>query len=514
MRTGEVDVLVATSTLELGVNMPVRQVVLYDAHQFDGERFRPISVNAAWQRAGRAGRAGVDAAGEAVILAARWDRDLARLMEGRFEPILSTLQNEGALAEQIVAEVDSGLGSTTEQLERALAQSLASFQSRLPPLQPVVRSMEEAGLIVEVAGHGGPRVRATRLGRVASRYMLMPATVLYMNRLLSTMADPTFFDLLLIIAATPDCQPILGVDYEELSALAERLQSEPSHLLALAGQEAFARDLTGRRVLSTLKTSLALRRWTRTGDAEHTAEAFGCYSYEIAALAESAHRLLQALSVVVQDSASPLAQDVADRADALSKMVAAGLDEESVTLSLVRGIGATLARRLAQNGVTDVEELACSDPADLASIPGISAQRAAKWVDDAEGIVRTVSAFHYREERAPYVVTVHDWPPEVEPYRFRRALDLAVKAIGPDYEVSGGLDPHVVRKQVLRCDCRDAASGSVCKHVLAVRLFRGDARLSRLRRRLELNKPHTESGLDLARLWLAGNNPATVRKAG
>ena len=99
-------------------------VVLYDTHQFDGSAFRSISTNAAWQRAGRAGRRGLDDEGEVVVLAARWDRELEALSRGAFEPVLSTLDSPAAVSEQILAEVDSGLARTDEQVERALTQSL------------------------------------------------------------------------------------------------------------------------------------------------------------------------------------------------------------------------------------------------------------------------------------------------------------------------------------------------------------------------------------------------------
>lgn len=51
-RDSEVDVLVATSTLEMGLNLPVRQVILYDVQEFDGIDFRPLSTNSVWNLEG------------------------------------------------------------------------------------------------------------------------------------------------------------------------------------------------------------------------------------------------------------------------------------------------------------------------------------------------------------------------------------------------------------------------------------------------------------------------------
>jgi helicase len=69
---------VATGTLEMGLNLPVRQVILYDLQMFNGSGIVPLSVNTVFQRAGRAGRAGLDESGEVLLMAPTWDRDASR----------------------------------------------------------------------------------------------------------------------------------------------------------------------------------------------------------------------------------------------------------------------------------------------------------------------------------------------------------------------------------------------------------------------------------------------------
>jgi hypothetical protein len=63
--------------------------------------------------------------------------------------------------------------------------------------------------------------------------------------------------------------------------------------------------------------------------------------------------------------------------------------------------------------------------------------------------------------------------------RLARAIHLSVSRMGPGhYVVTGGAAEHTVRAVAgaLVCDCTDAAmhGGAECKHVLAVRLRRGD----------------------------------------
>ena len=58
-RAGVLRVLVSTGTLEMGLNLPARQVVLYDLQSFDGTDFVPLPTNTVWQRAGRRDRRGL-----------------------------------------------------------------------------------------------------------------------------------------------------------------------------------------------------------------------------------------------------------------------------------------------------------------------------------------------------------------------------------------------------------------------------------------------------------------------
>lgn len=214
-RNTEIDVLVATPTLEVGVNLPVRQVVLYDMQRFDGEGYLDLSVNTVWQRVGRAGRPGMDQEGEAVILAPTWDKAASRYERGQFEPIQSALVDSRTLAEQIVAEVASGACRTRDELKRASKMSLAHFQNRLPSIEQIVDEMCDAQMLREIVPEDKPRLgirlQATRLGRIASRHLLSPATVLTLLNGVVNRPTLTHFDMLLV-AADEDQQMIDSAD--------------------------------------------------------------------------------------------------------------------------------------------------------------------------------------------------------------------------------------------------------------------------------------------------------------
>jgi hypothetical protein len=195
-----------------------------------------------------------------------------------------------------------------------------------------------------------------------------------------------------------------------------------------------------------------------------------------------------------------------ERIRVLEKMVACGLDEQSETLTLIPGLGAKLAWNLKQAGVEDVEDLALAELSDLVKVPGVGQKRAETWLGAAlEMVDGHRSAFRYREETSIQQFNRSNWPTDIDPYRLRRAMDLRV--VGQDgnlFQVVGGLDPHIVQlcsgKWV--CDCPDSKRHT-CKHILRVRLFRGDAELGRLANCLNDNSEQDQ--LDLFKLWWRGN---------
>ena len=530
LRGDELDAVISTGTLEMGLNLPVRRVVLYDLHRFDGCDFVPLAVNSVWQRGGRAGRRGLDSEGEVVLFAARWDRTADRYPRGAFEPVLSGLEDSRALAEQVLAEVSSGLCRRRSQLGRAFSESLAHHQGRLPDLSRIVQQMIEAEMLDEKEEEEGRglRLRATRLGRIAVRQYLRPDTVVSLAGLAkgSAAEDLTFLDLLIACIATDDCEPVLPADFEELEDLALRLGSDRSLLLSRELDTLrTTHNLSGRRLLAVLKTALAARAWTRTGDAESVAEDFNCYPFEILRLTESLERILTALASILTpkpcaeaeeadvDAPPPVPEEatLAERAKALVSMVSHGLDEETVTLTFVPGIGGTLARRLARHEITDVEAIGNADPEDLASVRGISVRRAPQLIEAALEIMERRSAYRFREAGPRVATSSADWPPKLDPYRLRRALDLDVARTGDTtYRVTGGLDPHRVhtpKRGQFRCDCADHAKGHECKHLLAVRLRRGDRQLSGLAQRLVSEPTECSAGLDLSTLWMDTSTP-------
>ena len=66
---GLLKVVCGTDTLGVGINVPIRTVLLTSLVKYDGERMRHLSAREFHQIAGRAGRAGYDTVGEVLVMA-------------------------------------------------------------------------------------------------------------------------------------------------------------------------------------------------------------------------------------------------------------------------------------------------------------------------------------------------------------------------------------------------------------------------------------------------------------
>jgi superfamily II RNA helicase len=79
-QSGLLRVICGTDTLGVGINVPIRSVLLTALTKYDGTRMRQLSAREFHQIAGRAGRAGFDTAGTVVAQAPEHETENARLV--------------------------------------------------------------------------------------------------------------------------------------------------------------------------------------------------------------------------------------------------------------------------------------------------------------------------------------------------------------------------------------------------------------------------------------------------
>ncbi|MDR8018582.1 DUF3516 domain-containing protein [Nesterenkonia sp. LY-0111] len=104
---GLLKVICGTDTLGVGINVPIRTVVLTALSKFDGERRRQLNAREFHQIAGRAGRAGYDTEGTVIVQAPEY-----------------VIENEQALAKARAKHGDD---------EKKVAQAMRSAGRKKPP---------------------------------------------------------------------------------------------------------------------------------------------------------------------------------------------------------------------------------------------------------------------------------------------------------------------------------------------------------------------------------------------
>lgn len=123
-----IKVLYCTSTFALGINMPARTVIFDGLTKYNGTEVAPLTVREFMQMAGRAGRRGIDVAGDIIV---RQDFEqyeevrplLRKLLSSRSEPIESSFNLSFHSVVNLLARFSE------PEIRGMLERSFKSFQS-------------------------------------------------------------------------------------------------------------------------------------------------------------------------------------------------------------------------------------------------------------------------------------------------------------------------------------------------------------------------------------------------
>jgi ATP-dependent RNA helicase DOB1 len=120
-----IKVLYCTSTFALGVNMPAKTAVFDRLIKFDGTKLRPLTAMEFFQKAGRAGRRGMDRVGYVIVNRnLRTDEGWIPYNEKDIEPIISALNLSYNSIVNLLEKY------SIEEIKQLLGDSLWTFQHR------------------------------------------------------------------------------------------------------------------------------------------------------------------------------------------------------------------------------------------------------------------------------------------------------------------------------------------------------------------------------------------------
>ncbi|XP_035912100.1 DNA polymerase theta [Anopheles stephensi] len=129
-RDGALRIIVATSTLSSGVNLPARRVIIRTP-KFGG---RPMSALTYKQMIGRAGRTGRDTVGESILICSATEERIGRELIGtELPPVRSCLDSENYahLTRAVLEIIASGSATTSGDLESFVNATLYSCERGL-----------------------------------------------------------------------------------------------------------------------------------------------------------------------------------------------------------------------------------------------------------------------------------------------------------------------------------------------------------------------------------------------
>ncbi|RME32063.1 hypothetical protein D6789_00700 [Candidatus Woesearchaeota archaeon] len=378
-REGTVSIICSTPTLAMGLDLPAFRVIIRDLKRFGGHGLQDIPVLEYEQMAGRAGRPGKEAFGEAIILAQTPDQ-AATLTEhyirGEPEEIFSKLAVEPVLRTYVLSLIAAGFLTTRESLYDFFAHTFYAKQyGDTRKLHRILDAMtqkllawgflaaaQDADFVPADKMRDGV-LSATPVGKRVAELYLDPFTARHIIEALGRATPRTkAFAWLHCLASCLELRPLLRPrtkEYDELVALPaqhELLINEPAQWSPEYDE-----------FLATLKTAQFLNAWIDETREDALLERFGIGPGEVHMKLERVDWLLYAAEELarikqLRDLRAPLAK--------LRLRLKHGAREELLPLLKLKGIGRVRARTLFTHGIRTIAALKTAEASTLAALVG------------------------------------------------------------------------------------------------------------------------------------------------
>jgi len=206
-RDGDIQVLVATSTLAAGINLPIKRVFILEP-RYGGQKGRRFETFEYKNLAGRAGRPShTNEPGETVLFANTKVQARPRISEyiqGEVDPLDSVLdiRSEHGLFLHLISEYGS-VESLLEFLDQALiAHGANSSASQIgDDFGEVFDTLRQWGMIDTGTGDG---ISLTPLGEATANQLISPASVNLLHKYVQGASEVDVIDLLTVVVASPE----------------------------------------------------------------------------------------------------------------------------------------------------------------------------------------------------------------------------------------------------------------------------------------------------------------------
>lgn len=349
-------VIIATSTLAYGLNLPARVVIIAGTKR----GISPVHPYDIRQEIGRSGRYGIDDKGDAHVLVAQNEYQNERARLEALPPISSQLEIRDTLMFHVVAEIAEGYHTNVADLyDGWYLRSLAATRGRQlshDAFFGVMADLLDNGLIRAKADKDNPNtaeVEATGLGKVASWLYYHPLDVAGWYKNFRQLVERGKTSDLAISWALAHVHTQCRVPYipKALQDVAEQYKREINDAYRLpCGNEAVA----GYGYL------LALRH----GDSEIPKG----WGMEVRQVRYEAERLMQAIALIDTHHGR---WHLGEKWKLLGLRMQYGVEEGLVELvANLEGVGAVRAQRLKKAGYGTIKEIAAAGAFKLGKVLG------------------------------------------------------------------------------------------------------------------------------------------------
>ncbi len=385
-RNGVVSVICSTPTLAMGLDLPAFRVIIRDLKRYGGSGawgMQDIPVLEYHQMAGRAGRPGKEAYGEAVILAETDDQRAARIeqyLHGEPEEVYSKLAVEPVLRTYVLSLIAAEFVTTRAALHDFFDQTFYAKQyGDVAKLHTILDAMivklvewgflavaDDTGDFVAANAVRDEALTATPLGKRVAELYLDPYTAHFLITCLqrAKTRQLTDFGLLHMLSSTLEMRPWLRPKRREVEELLEETSPYLSTLLA---PEPPQYSVEYEQFLATLKTALFFHDWIEEVHEDLLLERLGVTPGEVRAKLDRADWLIYASEELARllslnEFRTPLAK--------LRLRLKHGAKEELLPLLRLKGVGRVRARKLFNARIRTLEDVKRAEYTTLAQLLG------------------------------------------------------------------------------------------------------------------------------------------------
>ncbi|MFN3532897.1 MAG: DEAD/DEAH box helicase [Candidatus Brocadia sp.] len=364
-RANKIKLVVSTTTLAMGLNLPSRRVIVRDWWRYEsGLGMQPISVMEIKQMSGRAGRPGFDKYGEAIVIA-RNERDKRYLMEnyigGRPEEVNSRLASESALRSHVLASIAGAFTKCRAELTDFLQKTFYAHQEGMESLASITKKivdfLKDEEMVSEKRG-----LVATRFGRRVSDLYLDPLTGVIMRDALHQPKGKEVFALLHMIAHTPDMMT-LQLRKRDSEEMFDVFNAHANELLIPENEKYPSKEM-----LSEIKTASLLMHWMEEEPEDKIVGHFSVGPGDIRTMVELSDWLLYSAGEICK--VFGLKEDE-KLLSFLRVRVFYGIKEELLQLVSLKGVGRVRARNLYNSGFKTLADIKAATSEELMMVPTI-----------------------------------------------------------------------------------------------------------------------------------------------